>query len=194
VDPHSPTGAYALLVGVYVRDTLTRLPVIDSLGRTAGTQITLGPIKVHGVAIAPPAVPHPQPVQLADGVTFQGYRLAPEPAQPGQALTVTLYWSAQARPSRDYTVFVHLLNNHGQVLAQADSPPQAGDYPTSLWDPSETIVDRHVLTVPTDLPPGVYRLEIGLYQPETGKRLPILDAAGHAPGNRILLSGVQVDR
>ncbi|HUX86259.1 MAG TPA: glycosyltransferase family 39 protein, partial [Chloroflexota bacterium] len=75
VDPNSPTGAYALLVGVYVRDTLTRLPVIDSLGRTAGTQITLGPIKVHGVASAPPVVPHPQPVQLADGVTFQGYRL-----------------------------------------------------------------------------------------------------------------------
>ncbi|HEU5409128.1 MAG TPA: glycosyltransferase family 39 protein, partial [Nitrospira sp.] len=189
-----PTGAYSLQVGAYTRDSLTHLPVIDSLGRTAGTEITLGPIKVHGTQPTLPTIPRPQSVQFADGIQFLGSGLAPNPATAGQPLAVTLYWSTDARPSRDYTVFVHLLNDHDRLLAQTDSPPQSGHYPTSIWDAGETIADRHVLSVPANLLPGSYQVEVGLYRHDSGQRLSILDSAGRPQADRILISGVNVSR
>ncbi len=81
-----------------------------------------------------------------------------------------LIWQTNAIPPTDYTVFVHLLDPDDNLIAQADSPPANGAYPTSLWDPGEIIVDEHAIG---DLPPGHYTLQVGLYQPETGERLPV---------------------
>jgi hypothetical protein len=80
--------------------------------------------------------------------------------------------------SRDYTVFVHLLDGDGNVVAQADGPPVGGDYPTSLWAPDETIVEERVLDV-ENLSSGVYELALGMYLLETGDRLPATDAEGN---------------
>jgi len=88
---------------------------------------------------------------------------------------LTLYWQANAIPRSDYTVFVHLLDSTGQLVGQADGPPAAGAYPTSLWEPGEIIVDRHQL-------PGRRQYEsvhIGLYRTDTGERL---SADGYADG------------
>ena len=192
IDPSVPTGAYPLFVGVYQHDTLDHLPVSDTVGRNAGAQIRLGPIKVHGAGSPRVDVPHPQLARLADSIDLLGYGTDPQPAMAGQPLTLTLYWSARARPSRNYTVFVHLLDAQGHLLTQADSPPQAGQYPTSLWDTGETIADRHVLDVPAHLPPGSYSVEVGIYRSDSGQRLSILDSSGQPQGDRILLSGVMV--
>ena len=54
--------------------------------------------------------------------------------------------------------------------SQAQQLAPGGIYPTSLWDVSEIIVDEHEIS---DLPPGRYTLQVGLYRPETGKRLPV---------------------
>jgi 4-amino-4-deoxy-L-arabinose transferase-like glycosyltransferase len=192
VDPTLPTGAYSVLVGVYDRDTLTRLPVIDGLGRTAGSQISLGPIKVHGAApLAATAPPHPSPAHLADGIDLRGYGLQPAGNPPG-SLALTLVWAARGRPSRDYTVFVHLLDAQGHVVAQADGPPQGGTYPTSIWDAGETIADVHPIRAARPLPPGTYQLEVGLYQPDSGRRLPVIDAAGHPIDDRIVIPGLTI--
>ena len=47
---------------------------------------------------------------------------------------------------RDYTAFVHLVGPGG-LAAQRDTQPGAGSYPTTRWEPGETIVDRFVLDV-----------------------------------------------
>jgi hypothetical protein len=71
-------------------------------------------------------------------------------------------------------------------MANADSPPSSGLYPTDHWAVGENIRDRHILSIPAQLAPGNYSIEIGMYLPSTGIRLPI------GPENRLLLTRVKV--
>ena len=73
--------------------------------------------------------------------------------------------------STDYTVFLHLRDDAGQLVAQADGPPLAGWYPTSWWAPGEWVVDDHSFALPPTLSPGNYHLVAGLYDPLSGQRL-----------------------
>ncbi|GIK41188.1 MAG: hypothetical protein BroJett011_50210 [Chloroflexota bacterium] len=105
-----------------------------------------------------------------------GYDGPPTTLAAGGPLPVTLYWQAIAEMKTDYTVFVQLLNDAGQVVAQVDSQPLAGAAPTTTWLPGEILTDPYTLTLPANLPPGGYRLIGGLYDAATGARLPV--AAG----------------
>jgi hypothetical protein len=102
-----------------------------------------------------------------------GYDLPPTALAPGNTLPVTLYWQALAEMKTDYTVFVQLLNDAGQVVAQADSQPLAGAAPTTTWLSGEILTDPYTLTLPANLPPGGYRLIGGLYDAATSARLPV---------------------
>jgi hypothetical protein len=118
-----------------------------------------------------------QPLAAAWGgeIELLGYDLA----QEAGSLALSLYWRCLAPPAADYTVFVHLLDEAGQTLVQADSQPRGGAYPTSVWDAGEVVADAHRLALPPDLPAGDYRLRLGLYRLETGVRL-ALDGGGDA--------------
>jgi hypothetical protein len=143
---------------------------------------TLGVVQVGEAKLAPPVslpeVEGPVVTELTDGITLQGYNLVPERVNGGQTVTLTLHWKVRQRPSADYQVFVHLLGDAPQPVAQGDGPPLAGDYPTSMWAAGETIADPHPLSLPGDLPAGEYRLLVGMYELETLERLPRVDGKG----------------
>ena len=128
----------------------------------------------EGTALQPP---QPLKVTFADGITLAGYGLPPQPASPGEALALTLYWKVTAYPTQEYTVFVHLLLD-GTQLAVGDGPPVAGDYPTSMWQPGDYLEDVHVISLPTDLASGDYEIAVGLYNPLTGLRTLRSDGVG----------------
>ena len=74
------------------------------------------------------------------------------------------------------------------MVAGNDTQPLEGRYPTSLWAAGETIPDRHTLSLPADLPPGPYRLALGLYHQPTGERLPLyLPSTPPDPAGRLIL-------
>jgi hypothetical protein len=116
---------------------------------------------------------HELDVAFADGILLQGYDLNPEAPNPGDPLALTLFWRATETPSQDYTIFVHLVDSSGDQVAVADSPPVNGDYPTTLWQAGEQILDEHTMLLPADLPPGEYSLAVGLYDPNSGVRVPL---------------------
>ena len=68
-----------------------------------------------------------------------------------------------------------------------------GAYPTTLWAPGEVVVDEYDLVDPARCTaPGIaYVIEVGMYDPATVQRLPVLDPTG-AVGDRVLLGNVQV--
>jgi hypothetical protein len=149
------------------------------------------------VEVAPvePAVQpaHPLQANLANKMELRGYELSPATGQPGQALTVTLYWQALAAMPLDYTVFVHLIGPDGHLAAQQDSQPWWDvPLPTSTWQPGETLPDRHTLTLPADLVVGSYRLQVGVYYWETLERLPVIK--GNVPvSNFVELGNITVE-
>jgi 4-amino-4-deoxy-L-arabinose transferase-like glycosyltransferase len=142
----------------------------------------LGSVHVGEAKLAAPGaqIPpdHPLEVELSDGIALLGYDLSSRSVDPGETITLTLHWQAQATPSADYQVMVHLLGAEPQSVAQGDGPPLMGDYPTSVWAPGEVIVDPHAIALPADVHPGQYRLLVGMYNLETLVRLPRLDGAG----------------
>ncbi|MCB0177814.1 MAG: hypothetical protein KDI62_06275, partial [Anaerolineae bacterium] len=81
----------------------------------------------------------------------------------------------------NYTVFVQLLNDAGQVVAQVDQQPLAGAAPTTTWLPGEVLTDTYTLPLSSDLPAGSYRLIAGFYNAATGERLPV-DSGGDFVG------------
>ncbi len=105
-----------------------------------------------------------------------GYELTEESARPGENLSFHLYWQAAAATEADYQVFNHLLDNEGNLVAQADGPPLPDPLlrrGTGAWDdPEEIIYSReYALVLPEDLAPGEYALVTGFYQRDTGQRL-----------------------
>ena len=126
-------------------------------------------------------------LRFGDGVMLLGYEVQPgaprsritpldgagvRTVDSGQPLQINLYWRALALLDRDYTLFVHVVDQAGAIVAQRDLPLRYSDYPTSHWRPGELVIDLADSALPP-LPPGEYRLDIGLYDPTTTLRLPI---------------------
>jgi hypothetical protein len=70
----------------------------------------------------------------------------------------------------DYWVFVHLLDQDGELMWTDDHPPAT---PTRQWKPGAVVEYARTMFVP-DVPyVGTTVLELGLFSPESGERLPL---------------------
>jgi uncharacterized membrane protein len=116
---------------------------------------------------------------LGSYVTING-EPQPERAEPGQWLRVTVWWSAAEAVTRDYKVFVHAVDANGQVVAQHDSMPRNNSAPTSQWLRGQTIMDLHEFQIPPESATAAVRIDVGLYDPETGQRLKLLSGGDSA--------------
>jgi hypothetical protein len=105
------------------------------------------------------------------------------PAGPDR-LRVRLDWRASAPLAEDYTVFLHYLRD-GERIAQADSRPAGGRYPTTVWRVGDVIHDDHYVEGVGPPLPGRDVLLFGLWQPESGAILYRLDEAGNPAGDWI---------
>lgn len=126
-------------------------------------------------------------------INLIGYTLdPPTPAVSNPQLDVTLFWQPQQPLGSDYTIFLHLRNAEGVTMAQRDRQPLDGAYPTSQWQPGETVIDSITLPLPEDLPAGNYRLVTGLYRLDTLARLPVInDTSGE---NAVVLGEVAIEQ
>ncbi len=83
--------------------------------------------------------------------------------------SITLYWRMLKETGADYTAFVHVLGADGLIIAQHDTEPQNGRYPTSSWAEGEYVTDT------IDISTAGTSIEIGWYVAETGERLKTID-------------------
>ncbi len=115
-------------------------------------------------------------------------------AAPGRDYPVVLRWAAEGGPaSRDYRVFVHLRDAAGKTVATGDGTPTwFAPSPTNRWSSGQSMWDAHAVAIPADVTPGEYKLVIGWYDPETGKRLSASSADGNAQGNEYVIGRVAV--
>lgn len=138
------------------------------------------------------ALSHRVQVRFGESMTLSGYNLDDKEAKPGQILRLTLFWKTDEALQEEYKVFLHLLDARGQIVAQHDGPPVGGSRPTSSWVEGEMIFDGHGVYIPGDTAPGEYRLVLGLYEPQTGRRLPVL-SAGEVAGDSLSLALISIE-
>jgi hypothetical protein len=130
---------------------------------------------------------------LGNMVRLIGYDPAPPlQASPGTTVPITLTWESLRTFEDNYSVFIHLAGPDKHPLAQADSQPLGGAYPTTRWNVGQRLADPYLLPIPVDLPPGDYDLLAGMYLPSTGERLSLLGADGQVLGDSISLGRMTV--
>ncbi len=134
----------------------------------------------------------PLGVRLGDKITLDGYRLMDRDAGAGDIVRLTLHWRAEGEIGEDYKVFVHLLDEEGGLVAQRDSEPVGGMRPTSGWGEGEEVMDNYGVVIPQGVPAGEYEIVVGMYDPESGERLPIMDEGGVVIGDKVSLGMVEV--
>jgi hypothetical protein len=110
-----------------------------------------------------------------------GYRLDKKEVRGGDVLTVYVYWLPESRTDVPYTVFVHLFSSEVGSLTQRDTYPGQGNWATTVWDVGRPFVDVYRLHIPADIPETQTKILIGLYDGQTGARLPVTGADAGAP-------------
>jgi hypothetical protein len=124
------------------------------------------------VAQRPEMVPLPISAEIVDQpigphITLHGRDVT----ESADGLHVTLFWQTERPALRPWTVFNHLVNEAGELVAQQDGWSGIGRWPPTCWRRGELISDPHTVRLPDSLPPGDYRLYTGLYDAATGERL-----------------------
>jgi hypothetical protein len=143
---------------------------------------------------AKPTIPQVTNVRMGEAIRLEGYRLAQGEVSPGDTLMLTLYWQAEQPVKKHYTVFVHLQDANGNLIAQQDNPPARGMRPTNEWETNVLIEDPYEIQIPADAAQGQYVLSAGMYDTTTVERLAVLDPEGNKlPDDRIVLARVQVE-
>lgn len=115
----------------------------------------------------------PIDIRFGDSIRLVGFDLRPKSTDPGGKVSTTLCWKALAPTTENYAYFVHFLGPNDSIVGARDTHPGLGRFPTSQWTPGDSFCDVVRVPVTEGAPaPAVYDVEIGWYEPETGKRLP----------------------
>jgi hypothetical protein len=170
--------------------------VLDASGAPMWNQdVTVGTVEIVArdrLFNIPGDIAYPLDVTLGDVVHLRGFDLDVLSVRQGDELPLTLYWQADGPTDLSYTVFVHLVGSDGMLYGQSDHPPAGGAAPTHTWAPGQVVFDEVSIPVLDDAPPSVYRIAVGLYDPNSGGRLPVYDAAGAELTNRQIVLPVEV--
>jgi hypothetical protein len=157
----------------------------------AGTAIV--PLGVRARRFDPPEMQVVVNAVLGEQIVLLGADLV----QERTTLHLDLHWQAGEKWATegvvppDYLVFVHLFDPDSEtIVAQSDARPRRGTYPTSSWVAGEVVSEQILLDL-SKVPPGRYRLGVGMVDPKGIDRVPVVDARGAAlPGGRLVLEPI----
>jgi hypothetical protein len=139
---------------------------------------------------------HPTNYRLGDTILLTGWDANPDdgPVRPGTVLNISTRWQAINPPGVDYKIGTYLISPEGAVVAQDDSFPVNGFWPTLTWRASDVVRHNVALALPKDLPPGFYEVWTLMYSPADNNRLPVQDSTGTTILDHVVLFTVEVTR
>lgn len=118
----------------------------------------------------------------------------PKEVVAGSPLEFTLYWELLGGMDRMYSVFSHLIDEKWSMCGQSDGLPRFEEGLVESWTEGRVVEDRRMIEVPANIPEGNYRIEIGVYSPETMERLKVKDTEEGHSDDRVLTLPIQVWR
>lgn len=131
----------------------------------------------HLVRKAPPAMWEEMDVRWENGIRLRKIGWVQREVEAGGSFQVVLQFTADRPVDRRWTLFMHLMDQKGQLWTNSDSEP---DPSTDQWAVGREISTGRSLLIPLNVPAGAYRLYIGWY--ETGTpgfpRMPLEGGSG----------------
>ena len=138
--------------------------------------------RLETTATLPDGTPVSLPASFDGRLAFLGYEWTRRTFAPGDSPALLTYWRVETPPPTPLKVFVHLVGESRSPVAQDDGLGS----PSRGWVTGDLLVQKHVLPLPADLSPGLYKLQLGLYNAPAGSRLSV------AGVDRLLLPPVEV--
>ncbi len=160
VERQLPPGAYRLVAGAWHTNG-RNLAAESFVGLASGRLATIGWVKAPQPQ--QPAIPDeavPLSYEFAGAFRLRNARV--KRADDG-LVKVELFWEAlQSRPDYNASVFLHAVDEQGEIVSQSDMLPWDGRYPTFIWDAGEVVATSHQLQIPRadgiELMAGMYQL------------------------------------
>ena len=172
-------------VGLYDLATGERLSITNGVATEQGVE--LGTLKIE------PAVEPIEPQLIyGNGIMLSSYELSPLMLARGFPLTVTLHWTTNTTINDDVVVSLQVLDDKSNKIAQNDSAPASGAFPTTSWKANQVVEDTHVLDISRDAAPGLYRLLLVLYHPMSFDQIGTYGNNGIYIGNEVELTKLRV--
>lgn len=162
---HAAVPAFALACTVY---TLTALipnayaaprPVADLPADATSLHIRYGDGELTQTAFTLLGILHGHGEAPAD----ERYKI-------GDRVPITLFWRAEEKPQLDHQIFVQLLDENNNVIANTTTHPGWGRNPTSFWQAGAIYPDHYELLIkgPVDnLAPLLAQIYTGFIDPAT---------------------------
>jgi len=176
-------GPARYVIEAPVPDSPLVAAVLSAEGDSVDARPLLDSIPSQDLPTTPTGVPVPLPAPFQDGPALAGWTLSAGSVTPGDTLTLTTYWRVEGPLQPPLAVFVHLLGEDSLPIAQWDGWPVA----TDGLEPGDVVVVAHPLRIPPETPPGERILQVGLYRPPDGPRLPVVGS------DRLILTTVRIE-
>lgn len=181
--PPDARGNFALRIRIGTKTIeLARIQVEPSGGQRTDNLLFMPAINAH-----------PMDYRFGDAIHLLGYNELKKEFRAGESVPLGLIWRTDQPVNKSYKVFIHLLGTqwnpaqNNPLWGQVDRTPREGLYPTSAWRAGETIVDVSGVVIDFRAPTGLYKIEVGWYDPATGERLPVSSG-----GDSVIIGEIQV--
>ncbi len=152
----------------------------ERLDALADTPVAWPPEQAHSL---PPTLP----LVFGDRFTLLGAELQESSVPPGGELRLVTYWEVLTADPVPVVAFAHLTSDGQDIWGQYDWL----DVRTAGLQPGDRFAQVHPVLVRPETPPGPYHVQLGLYNPDTLLRLPIVTGAG-GTSDRVWVGDVQV--
>ena len=167
------TGPRLLVITTGLTVTAVPLPLAQD--------VQIGGARLVGVAVGDPAADGAPPM-LVPTTTFKA----------GGVLGLRTFWQVGTPFTQDYLIFVHVLAANGERPTQRDASPWQGRFPTTSWQSGTLVVDANDVYLPPAMPPGDYRVLVGMYDPVSGTRPSVTADGGPLPDGAVEVARVRV--
>lgn len=121
-----------------------------------------------------------QPVYARFGdVALIGYETIDQRYEPGDYVPLTVYWQVLAPSERDLSLYLHAVDDQGDVIGRIDSFPGAGRLRTTTWQPDTIYADSYRIPLAQDAEGrSRLRVQVGWWHYESGDVVQPVDANG----------------
>ncbi|NDJ85257.1 MAG: glycosyltransferase family 39 protein [Chloroflexi bacterium] len=159
----------------------------------------VGAVTVRGGSVwraqACERLPYESGVRFGNLATLRDYGVDGSAVAPGSTVDLHLHWQVRGETDQNWVIFVQLIDLAAPsvLYGSGDAVPLQSWYPTSAWVEGVCFHDTYNVTVEPETPPGFYRLVVGFYDPESGRRLPVDSAETPFDDAYLLEPAIQVE-
>ena len=210
IQPAGPMGRFLFpalpAFTVILTGGLVRWPVLQDHARQVMSLVSVGMAAFALVALfgfLMPAVSYPPSAavsedaiaraEFGDVARVLSVGIEPEALKPGEPIFVTVRWQPLLRTDVPYSVFVHLIDEDGVLVAQRDTWPGLGRAPTTDWRIDRSFTDTYRVDLPASAyAPNLLTARVGLFEPSLG-RLPASGPDQEPIGDAVVAGSITLD-